>query len=170
MDPREERRVIVGRVAGLHGVRGWVKVVSYTDPPVNLLGFARWQLREADGWRSCEVAESRSQGNGLLARLEGVTDRDQASALLGTDIAVARSELPPPAAGEYYWADLEGLLVSNLEGLQLGRVERLIATGANDVLVVRGERERLVPFVHGSVVRSVDLENGEIRVDWDADF
>jgi 16S rRNA processing protein RimM len=162
--------VILGRVAGLHGVRGWVKVLSYTEPRGNILNYPNWQLRTADGWQAFELAGGQSHGTRVLAQLESVGDRDQAATLVGADIAVMRADLPAPAAGEYYWSDLEGLSVRNLAGESLGRVEQLFSTGANDVMVVAGERERLLPFLPGAVVKEVDLARGEIRVDWDAEF
>jgi 16S rRNA processing protein RimM len=107
----------------------------------------------------------------MVAQLPGVDDRDQAAALIGTDIHVAREQLPPPAKGEYYWVDLEGLEVVTTDNVELGRVSHLFATGANDVVVVRdGTRERLIPFVQGSYVRSVDLSAGRMVVDWDPEF
>jgi 16S rRNA processing protein RimM len=166
----EARRVILGRVIGPHGVDGWVKVLSYTEPRENILAFASWQLCSDDRWRAFSLSEGRAHGGRVLAKLEDVGDRDAAAALAGAEIAVTRSELPAAKEGEYYWSDLEGLRVRDLAGRELGRVAYLFATGANDVMVVRGERERLLPFVQGTVVREVDLTNGEIRVDWDAEF
>ena len=111
------------------------------------------------------------RGKGMVARIPGVEDREGAMALIGADIHVDRALLPAAEDGEYYWADLEGLDVVTVDGLPLGRVNHLFATGANDVMVVRGgEREHLVPFVSGTYVRSVDLDAGRIVVDWDAEF
>ena len=170
MEEREARRVILGRVAGLHGMRGWVKVLSYTEPRGNILSYPRWQLRTAEGWQALALAAGQSHGDRVRAQLEDVNDRDQAAALVGADIAVMRAEMPAAGAGEYYWSDLEGLSVRNLAGEDLGRVVRLFSTGSNDVMVVAGARERLLPFLSGTVVRDVDLARGEIRVDWDAAF
>lgn len=160
---------MVGRVSGLYGVEGWVKVHSYTEPRENILGYAPWRLLGEDGTLRARVASSRHHGRGLVVRLEGIGDREQARRLLGAEIAVPRTELPAPAPGEYYWVDLVGLRVVSLGGAVLGRVDGLMATGANDVLVVRGERERLLPFID-SVVLEVDFDAGAIRVDWDPDF
>lgn len=170
MEERDNHRVILGRIAGVHGVRGWVKVLSYTEPPENILAYANWHLRSESGSRVLAVTAGRLQGSRVVAQLENVTDRDQAAGLVGADVAVMRAELPATVEGEYYWSDLEGLNVRNLAGETLGTVARLFATGANDVMVVSGERERLLPFVHGTVVKEVDLAKGEIRVDWDAEF
>jgi len=162
--------VTVGRISGLYGVRGWVRVYSHTEPREGIVRYSPWYLRLGGEWRPVAVAEGRRHGKGVVARLEGCEDRDQAARLMGAEIAVRRDQLPPLPEGDYYWTDLEGLRVVNREGVELGTVERLMETGANDVLVVRGERERLVPYLPGRVVLGVDLEGGEIRVDWDPDF
>lgn len=162
--------VVLGRVSGLYGVQGWVKVYSHTEPREGILGYSPLHLDIGGGWRPYAVAAGRAHGKGVVLRFEGIADRDAAAALLGSDIAIRRSQLPPARPGEYYWADLEGLRVINLEGVTLGVVDHLFATGANDVLVVKGERERLLPFLSGRVVQSVDLEAGMMKVDWDADF
>jgi 16S rRNA processing protein RimM len=166
------RRVLVGRIVGLYGVQGWLKIESWTEPRTQIFKYQPWLLEKAPG----EVMEvggvnGRPQGKGLICQLPGVDDRDAAAALVGQDIHVARELLPPPARDEYYWFDLEGLEVVTTEGVPLGRVSHLFATGANDVVVVRdGTRERLVPFVQGTYVRSVDLSGGRMVVDWDPEF
>jgi len=166
------RRVPVGRIVGLHGVQGWIKLESWTEPRTKIFDYHPWLLATApDAVTEVTGAKGRPQGKGLVAQLPGVDDRDTAAALVGSDIYVAREQLPPPGKGEYYWIDLEGLEVVTTEGAALGRVSHLFATGANDVVVVRdGERERLVPFIQGSVVRSVDLSGGRMVVDWDPEF
>ncbi len=162
--------VVLGRIAGVFGVKGWVKVYSHTDPLENILGYSPWLLREASGWREYRLAEGKRHGKGLVARLEGFEDRDQASRLNGCDICVPRDRLPTLDDGDYYWSDLEGLRVQTLEGVDLGTVSHLFDTGANDVLVVKGDKERLLPYDWGQVVKRVDLEAGLIQVDWDPDF
>jgi 16S rRNA processing protein RimM len=165
-----DRRIVIGRISGLFGVRGWVKLFSYTDPMTNLLEFSELQLGSGGKWRPAVLAEGRSQGKTLVGRFEGVTDRDQAAGLVGADIAIRRDQLPEPKADEVYWTDLIGLAVVNVHGEALGTVDRLLETGANDVLVLRGDRERLVPFVRGAVVKDIDQEAGRITVDWDRDY
>jgi 16S rRNA processing protein RimM len=165
-----ERRIVVGRVAGVYGVQGWVKLRSYTDPMEGLLAFETVQLGRADAWRPARIAEGRPHGRGLIGRFDGCEDRDAAALLVGSEIAVARSQLAPVGPDEVYWADLVGLVVENEAGETLGRVERLIETGAHDVLVVQGERERLIPFVRGEIVTDIDLERGRLRVAWEADY
>jgi 16S rRNA processing protein RimM len=163
-------RVVLGRVGGLYGVRGWVKLWSYTDPVDNLLAYRDLELGQGGAWRPVRLLEGRHHGEGLVARFEGVSDRDSAALLVGAELAVARERLPAPEEGEYYWTDLVGLEVVNRDGLSLGRVGEMIATGANDVMVVSGDRERLVPFLPGRFVDEVDLAGGRIYVDWDPDF
>lgn len=161
--------VILGRISGIYGVQGWVKVYSETRVRADILGYEQWWLRRPGGWQKVRLIEGRMQGEGVIARLEGVNDRDAARGLIGTEIAVHRHELPPAKPGEYFWSDLEGLKVVNLDGVVLGTVSHLFETGANDVLVVAGERERLIPFTRDAV-KEVDLAGRTLRVDWDADF
>lgn len=161
--------ILMGRVAGLFGVKGWVKVHSYTRPREAILDYDAWQLKIAGDWREFEVAEGRMQGAGVIARLKGIEDRDAAARLVGVDIAIDRPQLPALKRGEVYWADLEGMKVINLDGVEFGTVSYLFETGANDVMVVQGERERLLPYI-ASVIREVDLANRTVRVDWDKDF
>ena len=166
-----DKRLLVGRIVGLFGVDGWMKIESYTDPRERIFAYRPWLLRHAQGEREIDRASGRAQGKGLVAQLPGVADRDAASALIGAEIWVARSQLPKAKRGEYYWIDLEGLAVVTEEGVALGTVSHLFATGANDVLVVRdGERERMVPFVLKQFVKEVDLDSGRIVVDWDPEF
>jgi 16S rRNA processing protein RimM len=160
----------VGRISGVHGVKGWVKVFSYTEPRENILHYRPWYLRHGGDWQPRQCIEGSRHGKGVIARLEACEDRDQARALMNTEIGVRRDQLAATAPGEYYWNDLLGLEVVNLQDETLGRVDHLIETGANDVLAVKGERERLIPFVLGQVIIHVDLEAGVIRVDWDKDF
>jgi len=159
---------VVGRISGLYGVRGWVKVFSETEPRANILTYHPWYL--GAGHRPWGLAEGRPHGKGLVARLAGCEDRDQAAAVVGLEIRIRRDQLPWPGADEFYWADLVGLSVETLEGKPLGRVGRVFATAANDVLVVDGERERLLPFLWDRVIKDVDLGLGRIRVDWDPEF
>ncbi len=165
-----DRRVVLGRVSGLYGVRGWVRVHSYTRPPDNLLDYRELTLGAVADGRRLVLEEGRRHGKALIARFAGFDDRDAAAALVGQELSVDREALPETEGDEYYWADLTGLEVLNRDGVLLGRVEGLLGTGANDVLVVRGDRERLVPFVQGRYVLDVDLAGGRMTVDWDPDF
>ena len=142
---------------------------SYTEPREAILDYPQWFLRQQGDWRVADVTAGRRHGKTIVAGFADVTDRDAAAALIGSDIAVERDEMPDPGDGRYYWSDLEGMRVVHRDGTDLGRVRRLMATGANDVLVVAGERERLIPFVAEQVVLDVDLAAGVIRVDWEWD-
>jgi 16S rRNA processing protein RimM len=135
----------------------------------NLLRYRSWWLGNSERWEEQEVTQSRVHGAAILAQLAGCEDRDTAAALRGKRVAVPRSALPAAGENEYYWTDLLGLKVANVPGEELGVVVRILETGANDVLVVSGERERLIPFI-AEVLREVDLANGIIRVDWGADY
>lgn len=161
--------VVLGRVVGLFGVQGWIKVHSYTRVREDILHYPRWLLLRGGEWRAHPLVEGRAQGKTIVARIDGIDDREAARALMGADIAIDKADLPAPAPGSFYWSQLEGLQVVNLDGVKLGQVSHLFETGANDVMVVTDERERLIPYVK-EVIRDVDLEAGIIRVDWDADF
>ena len=166
----ERKRIVIGKIGGPFGVKGWIKLLSHTEPRDKIVEYSPWLVKSGEGWKEWEVAEGHAHGKGVIARLEGVTDRDQAMALMGAEIAMWRDQLGETKPGQYYWVDLVGLEVRLEAGRPLGKVEGLMATGANDVLVVMGERERLIPFIQGQVVKSVDLGAGTIVVDWDPDF
>ncbi len=143
---------------------------SYTQPRENIIQYQPWYLKQGGNWQPGQVAEGKRHGKGVVARLADCADRDQALSLMDVEIGISREQLPDPAPGEYYWGDLQGLEVVNQNEESFGRVDHLIETGANDVLVVKGERERLIPFVLEQVVTRVDLDAGVIQVDWDKDF
>ena len=169
--------VTLGKISGLYGVRGWIRIYSYTEPREAILDYEHCHIQAGEDWEPVQIAEGRRHGKSVVARLEGVTDRDQAALWLGRKIGVYRRDMPEPTSGEYYWTDLEGLEVVNRGGKRLGTVDYILETGANDVLVVttdkaaakRPEREVLIPFVEGLYVTAVDLDEGVIRVDWEED-
>jgi 16S rRNA processing protein RimM len=169
--PARDKLILLGRIVGLFGVDGWVKVESYTEPRARILKYRPWLLRNAGGETEVAQVHGRVHGKGLVAALPDVEDRDAAMEWVGAEIWVRRSALPRPRKDEYYWVDLEGLDVVTADGAALGTVSHLFSTGANDVLVVRdGERERMIPFVLRRFVREVNLDSGRIVVDWDPDF
>ena len=159
----------MGRVAAPHGVQGWIRVRTFTEEPDGLAVYANWWLGDAHGWTRRRVEASEVRAQGFFAKLEGCDDRNTAEGLARQEVAVPRVALPAIASGEYYWTDLVGARVLNREGAVLGTVESLIETGANDVLVVQGERERLVPFVDHVIVE-VALERGVLVVEWGLDY
>lgn len=176
-DPVKTRRqqgddyVTMGRLGAAHGVRGWIKVTSYTQPRTNLLDYAPWYLKTGNDWQRTDVLSAQTQGKGLIVHLSGIDDRDQALALRGTEVAIRRDQLPSLGDNEYYWTDLIGLEVITTGHVSLGHISEMMATGANDVMVVdAGEQRRLVPFVQPQFVKDVSLEQGRIIVDWDPDF
>lgn len=178
--PTDGERVILGRVSGVFGIKGWVKVWSFTDPVERLLDYPVWSLRMAHGWEEIEHTGGQRQGRGLVVQLAGCHDRDLARRFVNADIGVPRAAMPALAKGEYYWYQLEGLRVlvrsGDAEPVWLGNVDHLFATGANEVVVVKpaegsiDRRERLLPWVPGNVILQVDLEQGELWVDWDPEY
>lgn len=162
--------VIVGQVTGLYGIQGWLKVFSHTQPRAGITHYAPLYLQWQGEWQSIQVEDSRCHGKGVILKLQGYDQRTTAARLLGCALAVRREQFAPPAEGEYYWTDLLGLRVVTVAGVELGRIVRLLETGANDVIVVAGERERLLPFLQGRVITRIDLAQGVMEVDWDPEF
>jgi 16S rRNA processing protein RimM len=165
-----QQDINVGRISGVFGVKGWVKVFSFTDVRENILNYSPWLLRKDSETRLVAVIEGKLQGKAVVAQLDGVNDRDQAASLMGWDIFITPDQLPKAAKDEYYWSDLIGLTVETNQGVQLGIVDSLLETGANDVVIVKGERERVIPFLQGKTIITIDLDAGRMVVDWDPDF
>ena len=160
----------MGHIAGFYGVKGWVKVHSYTDPRDGILDYKPLFIETSGAWCELKVEEGRGHGKTILLKIRDINDRNHAASLIKHKLAVKRQQLPALDDSEVYWADLEGLDVINLEDIRLGQIDRLMQTGANDVMVIRGERERLIPFLRDQVVQKIDLENQRMTVDWDAEF
>jgi 16S rRNA processing protein RimM len=167
----DDPMVVMGRVAGAQGLQGWVKVQAFTEYLDSLLDYKTWNLgNDTHPWREFRVENCNVHTKVLVAKLEGIPDRTAAEKCKGLLIAVPRSSLPKQAEDEYYWSDLIGMSVINLQDEKLGSVESLIETGANDVLCVRGEQgEILIPFL-AQVVLKVSMDEKIIRVDWQADY
>lgn len=161
------KRILVGRIAGIHGVKGWLKVMSYTNPRENILLYTPWLLHFKETWREVSPKDWKAQNKGLIIALEGIEDRDVARTLIGSDIAVLRSQLKQLPRGEYYQADLLDMEVINREGKLLGRVKEVLETGANEVLVIEGGVRYLVPMVWHRYLLEIDQNAGVIRVDWE---
>ena len=167
MNSNPSHPVIIGQVAGVFGVKGWLKIRSETQPITNILNYSPWFLKKNDGWQRFDVQAGQKHSKGLIAQLVDCIDRDQAAILVGCDIAIERSQLPEPGEGEYYWSDLIGLSVQNLQNQPLGTIEDMMQTGANDVMVIRQDgKETLIPFVMEHYVTRIDLEQGTMLVDW----
>lgn len=158
-----------GHIIGAFGVRGQVKVYSHTSPRENIVTYSPWVI-DRDGVRSVHEVTGKRQGKNVIARLEGIATRDQAEELASAAIYIHPDQLAPLQEGEFYWTQLEGLRVRSTNEEDFGVIDHMMETGANDVMVVQGDRERLIPFVMDEVVKKVDLEQGIVVVDWEADF
>ena len=175
-EPAGAHRVVLGKIVSVHGVRGAVKVYSHTDPLDNVLDYAEWSLNRGSEQRTVSVLGGRVQGRVLVVNLKGIDDRNKAEELVDFEISIASDALPELEDGDFYWHQLEGLQVVNLEGQLLGKVDHLLETGSNDVMVVKpcagsvDQRERLLPYLPGQFVIKVDLETQVMQVDWDAEF
>ncbi len=190
-------RILLGRITGVVGLKGWVKVHSDTRPRNNIVKYPLWWLMQSSQWRQMKVVDGKPQGKTIVAKLEGIDTPESASALIGASIAIDRSAMPPTEHGEYYWADLTGMKVTTVDGNLIGSVQRLFETGANDVVVIADERdaaegdknstekgpeksagkgaskrsrEILVPWLVPDVITEVDMDNRTIVIDWDPDF
>lgn len=151
-------------------MQGWVKIHSFTDPITNIIGYRPWRIKQGGRWHPLHLLEGRPHGKTIVAHIEAVDTRDAAAQLTGQQIAIKREQLPEPGPEQYYWVQLEGLSVVTTCGQLLGRVDHLLETGANDVLVVTGDRERLIPYLYGTIIKKVDTQKGEIQVDWDPEY
>ena len=166
----DDEVLVMGRIASPFGVKGWLRVNAFTTVADKLLDYSPWYLKIKGQWQAVEPLAGRQHGKGLVVQLKTCHDREAAAALTGTEIGIYRSQLPPVDSDEYYWSDLIGMQVITEDDQVLGVVDHLLETGANDVIVVTGEHECLVPYIREQVVKSVDLETRIIRVDWDPDF
>ena len=171
-----EDYVVLGKISSVYGIKGWVKVYSYTDPMDRILEYGNWTLRQGERLTLVEIDKGRSHGKGMVAHIKGVDDRDVAKQYSGAEIVVPRDRLPELDEGEYYWYELEGLTVITTDEVVLGKVDYMMSAGAsNDVLVVKGDadsvdrKERLIPYVD-QFIQDVSLEANRIVVDWDPEF
>jgi 16S rRNA processing protein RimM len=161
--------VVVGRIGAPYGIKGWLNVISYTDPLDNIVHYTPWFVERGGNWSEANVIRTKPHRNGFVAQFAGIDDRDAAQRLVGQSIGVLETALPPAGEDEFYWKDLIGLDVVNPSGTVVGQISALMETGANDVIVVRTEGgEVLIPFVR-HVVIDVDLQNRRIVVDWQSD-
>ncbi len=173
---KHSQETVIGQITSVFGVKGWLKVYSYTDPKDGILEYRDWTLVHNGQRIPARLEEGRRQGQGIVVRLKGISDREVARTLSGADITVPTTELPELPDGEFYWHQLEGLTVFTADGECLGKVDHMIETGSNDVLVVRAtdasidQRERLIPYLPDQTVRNVSLAEGSITVDWDPEF
>ncbi len=166
----------LGRINAAYGLKGWLKVYSDTDPKEQILSYSPWQLRRGDTELQAVVESGKTHGRGLIVLLAGVEDRNQAESLIGYEVWIDPAKLPGLEPGEYYWHQLEGLKVVSLSGAVLGRIDHLVETGANDVMIVKpvaesiDDTERLIPFVQDEVVKDINIETAIIVVAWESDY
>ncbi|MFL0809697.1 MAG: ribosome maturation factor RimM [Agarilytica sp.] len=179
MAEKRSKLIDLGQLGAPFGVKGWIKVSSGTEPKENILSYTSWWLKTRHGVKAVEIEEAKVRSDDIVVKLKGVEDRDQAAQLAKVKVAVEREQLPELEDGEFYWHQLVGMqVISEFEGqsIPFGKVKQLIETGANDVLVIQAdetsidEQERLVPYVPGQYVKNVDVENGQITVEWDPEF
>lgn len=168
MDQRSDK-ICVGHITGVQGLKGWLKVFSSTNPRENIVNYSPWMVDTGEGLKTLEV-HGRLQGRLVLAKFAGLESRDEAAGFVGAKIYIWPEQLPELGQDEYYWSDLIGMQVESIQAEALGRVDDMLETGANDVMVVKGDRERLIPFVLGDIVREVDLNRRSIIVDWPPDY
>ena len=166
----DDQEVIIGRISGVYGVKGWVKVFSYSRPRENIFSYGTWLIDQGTGWQSRRILDYKEQGKNLLALIDDISDRDLAQQLVGLDVAIDKGALPELSNGEYYWCELIGMDIFALDGNCLGRIVDIQETGANDVLIAEGEQRYLVPLVHDEIVQEVDVENKRIIVDWNPEY
>ena len=169
----DDEKIIVGKINGVHGVKGWVKVFSETDPREGITKYNPWYLKQQGKWREVKVESGRRQAKTIVAKLEGFDDRDESMLLNGAVIGIEPSQMDSLKQDEFYWRDLMGCRVINQQDVELGVVETILETGENDVLVVKSDqddREHLIPWTIGTTVIKVDLKQHLISVDWDEDF
>jgi 16S rRNA processing protein RimM len=167
--------ILLGEISGVSGVKGWVKVFSHTDPREKITTYKQWFLqKKGDDWQAIKILNGRKQGKNIVAQLEGINTREQAESLKGTQIAIHQDQLEPLAKDKYYWKDLIGLQVETTEGINLGKIDWIFNTGSNSVLTIKEEslekKERMIPYLMGDVVISIDLTDNLMIVDWDPEF
>ena len=165
----DSRALVMGKISAPFGVRGWSKVTSFTEPPEGILKYKEWSVVKNGSVRTLKVLQSKPHGKFIVVQFDGIDDRDQAALLTHAEVQVQRDHLPESDGG-YYWADLIALKVVTEDGVDLGVVDSLMETGANDVLVVKGDKERLVPWIEEQVIVNVDLTSKVVTVNWDPDF
>lgn len=166
----------LGSINGSHGIKGWLKVFSYTDPLEAILDYSPWILRKGGVEKEITIKDGQASGKRIIVQIEGVDTRDQAEDLIGYEVHVNMEAIPDLEEGELYWFQLEGLVVKNSVGEVLGKIDHMLETGANDVMVVEAtndsidKEQRLIPYLEGDVVKQVDQEAGVVIVDWDSDY
>ena len=173
----KQEPVVLGKLGSSHGIKGWLKITTYTDSVEGIFDYSPWLIKEQGEWREVKVLQWRFQGKAVVASLEGVETRDQAQMLTNCEIAVTQQQMETLPEDEFYWRDLIGCEVVNTKGYNMGKVQEIVETGSNDVLLVKanakdgfGKAERMIPFVTEQFIIEVNLTEKQITVDWDPDF
>jgi 16S rRNA processing protein RimM len=173
----KEQQITLGKMGAVYGIKGWLKIHSFTDEPDAILDYFPWSLKLGNNVQTVEITDWRKHNKGLIVKVAGIDDRDEAQAFVGSEILTSEAALPELPQGDFYWRDLIGLSVVTNKGYDLGVVTDMMETGANDVLVVKAnlndgfsKKERLIPYLFEQVIESVSIENKQICVDWDPGF
>ena len=163
-----DKKIYLGKITGVFGIKGWLKIQSFTSPPENILNYPSWIIDNQGIEDLYSVTQGRKHNNKIIVKLEKIDDRTTAEFLINSKIQILRSDLPKLSNENYYWSDLEGLRVLNSEDKVIGRIESLIETGANDVMVVNTSKDEriLIPFVMHEVIKEVNIELNYVKVDW----
>jgi len=162
-------KVILGRFGAAYGVRGWLHLISFTDPIDNIFNYTEWHVKHRGKWAILHLEQGKTHGKGLVVKLDEINNREQAREYTNDEISVPREALPELPEDEHFWQDLMGMTVTTKNGITLGIVKDMIATGSNDVFVVAGERERLIPYTDKVIIK-IDKNKKEMIVDWDPEF
>lgn len=173
----KENQIVLGKVGAVYGIKGWLKIHSFTEETDAILDYFPWSLKLGNKTQTVEITDWRKHNKGLIVKVGNINDRDEAQTLVGSEILTSENSLPDLPEGEFYWRDLIGMSVITNQGYDLGVVSDMMETGANDVLVVKAnlndgfnKKERLIPYLFEEVVESVSIENKQICVDWDPGF
>lgn len=162
--------VVVGCFGRVHGIQGYIKIQSYTEPFENILTYKKWYVFSEGQWKILDIQEIKASGKNLLARIKGFDTREDVATLTHTEIAVPRKELGTLGKDEHYCCDLIGMKVINTEGDDFGLVIDILSTGSNDVLVTQAQKKHLIPYLLDSYIVSIDTNKRLITVNWDIDF
>ena len=163
-----DKKVFIGKVTGVHGIKGWLKIQSFSSPPENILNYPSWIIANQGLEDFYLIEQGKKLNNKIIVKLEKIDDRTTAEFLINSKIQILRSDLPKLTNESYYWSDLEGLNVLNSEDNMIGKIESLIETGANDVMVISGSKNKrvLIPFVMHEIIKEVNVELNYIKIDW----
>lgn len=162
--------IVIGRFGRPHGVKGFVTVHSFTEPRDNILRYTDWHAFLNNKWQPIKLLTVETQSKAIIAQVEGYPERELVARLTNIEIGIQQEQLAPLKPGEYYWHQLIGMQVVNQKGDSFGVVTEILPTGANDVLVIQGEKRHLIPYLPDQFILSIDDQQRQITVDWDVDF